>query len=284
MAESPSKAECDAVRTLGTLSLKHKPVESTAYAFLAELKASLGAEEYKTFIKAMHRVMEKKERADVNFTTGVALLDHFPALCEKFVLFFNESFGKRRRLQISLNLAPSRLPVNCFINVDILGIVVPHVPYMSLGHLRRTCKWMRKHVTTEHVKTCINRAEGIIGKVTPMPDQRFGVMFKIFDLKENTIEIGLYHIDSLMIVCRINGRVFIGGASYMPRQYSLHGILSSYMSSFNKGKRLSKRLKVIVQMTRVNINNSVEIFVRTIEGKASAREQEVHSVLMHPYF
>ena len=284
MAGSPSKAECDAARTLGTLSLKHKPVESTAFAFLAELKASLSPEEYKTFIKAMYCVMESKVRADVNFTRGVALLDRFPALCEKFMLFFNDSFGKRRRLQISLNLAPARLPVNCFINVDILGIVVPHVPYMSLGHMRSTCKWMRKHVTAEQVKTCIDRAEGIIGKVTAVPDQRFGVMFKIFNLKEDSIEIGLYHVDSRMIVCRFKGRVFVGGALHMPRQHLLHEILCFYMSSFKKGKHISKNWKMIIQMMTVSANDSIEIFVRTIEGKADARKHEVHSLLMHPYF
>ncbi len=160
----PTVAETIALRTLlltsPRITVSCSKFEKDTLAFLREVKASLDPEEYRSFIDDMQCCSTKSCRGDINFQKGVGRLEKVsPDLCDKFMRFFMAEFKQRRLAQISLAAVPAVQPAKCFLNRDLLSVVVLHVPYKSLGYLISTCRWMRVNITAEQVRQCRKRAK-----------------------------------------------------------------------------------------------------------------------------
>ena len=211
--KKPTKAEAAAIRTtVSTSSGKSRRMTGKdAAAFLDEVKLSLSPENYTNFLDAVKSVKTTHTKGDITYERGMNILDGFPALCSTFELFFCDVLAKNRRVEKALAIVPAASPGKCFFNRDVFTTIIPLVPYMSMGYLIQTCKWVRGNITNEQIKGCKDRAKLIIGRAVPVTDQRFGVLFKIYNLKEEAVEIGLYHKHSAVIVCRFKSRIFIGG-------------------------------------------------------------------------
>jgi hypothetical protein len=285
----PTKAESGAIDALLCVSIvaDKRHGELDALFFLDELKSALCSSEYKKFLGEMQGIRSKEHRGDVNFKKGVAFMAVLPELCLKFSAFFHPVVWKRHKAQVSLAAISESVvhqPATVILKTDILPLIVRFIPYKSLGYFISTCKYVRLNVTTEQIELCKARAKSLIGGVFPVPDQRFGVMFDIYDLLEEKIRVGYYHKNSQLIVCRFNNKVYIGEESRpMSYYFSLAYNLKEHAKSYFKGEEKRVSVKVSFDHRSGNAEDdcvNLNIYFR----RCNDRNTDSHHVLMHPLF
>ena len=193
----------------------------------------------------------------------------------------------------------------CFTNKDTLQSIIPHVCYASMRVLIRTCKFVNQTITAEHIKNCRLRARLIIGNAFPVPDQRFSVLFKIYNLKEEPIEMGVYQADSQVLMGKFNGKLYIGVRCqeiYCKSYETPSSLFSTYMERFQKGRRHSREYKIMFNhrsletffdSKRMPSSDDIFITIKTNcqdlvekDGKkhyVHSRNSVSHLVLMHPF-
>jgi hypothetical protein len=284
--KKPTKAEAAAIKTAVSTSSgnSRRMTGKDALAFVTEVKSNLSLENYNKFLDAIKYVKTTLTKGDETFERGMNILDGFPALCATYELFFSEVLAKKRRVKKALAIVPPSSPGKCFFSRDIFTTLIPLVPYMSMGHLTQTCKWVRGNITPEQIKGCKGRAELLIGITVPVPDQRFHVLFKIYNLKEETVEIGLYHKDSTLLVCRFGGRIYIGtvrgNAHYT--QDNIDSMLNKLTSSYRAGNPAPVHTKAYFDSRSVFGDDCVRLFINTRHDIISCWETQY--LVMHPLF
>lgn len=186
----------------------------------------------------------------------------------------------------SMTTTAAQPPNKCFLGKDMLSMIVPHVSYMPLGYLSSTCKWIRVSITEDQIRQCKERAKNIIGAMVPTPNPRFGVLFKIFNLSEEAVEVGLYHPDSELIVCRCKaGRFFIGQVQshLCEPSHSLISLLGNRMKSYQEGKPLSNPPRVVFLGRSIIQEDQATIIISVSHGSNSACHDS-YRAKMHPLF
>ncbi len=94
---------------------------------------------------------------------------------------------------------------------DILSVVVRYIPFFSTENMIKTCRWTRRKISKKQILECKKKARMSIGKALPVRNERFKVMFRISNLNEETVELGIYHKNSYILACRwIDGKIYIG--------------------------------------------------------------------------
>ena len=275
--KKPTKGEAAAIKTTVSTSSgrSRRMTGKDSAAFLAEVKLSLSPENYTKFLDAMKGVKTTHTKGDITYERGMNILDGFPALCSTFELFFSEVLAKNTRVGKALAIVPASSPMKCFFNRDYFNVIVPLVPYLSMGYLIQTCKWARGNITNEQIKGCKDRAKLIIGRAVPVSDQRFGVLFKIYNLKEEAVEVGLYHKQSTVMVCRFKSKIFIGGVSGAALD-----LLKRLASSYESGDAGAVSTKVQFDYRSTFENESAKLHLKMHDNSMGV--WWVQCVVMHP--
>lgn len=254
-----------------------------AKTFIEKVKTSLSAEDFSRFITAMARADGRKIYDYAEFNRGMDILENISLgnLVYEFALFFTPQFLKKRRTQNSLAIIPADAAPSCKISKDLLSIIIPHVTYRPLGKLIMTCKWARGNITEEQVKRCKERAKNLIGKCIPIPHQRFGVRFRIYNLDEEAVEIGLYHPESSVYVCKVRGKDFIGSLG-SHSILKLGKTLKKYHESFSNGEQHMDQMHVAFRYYHDYSDERVMLFVDT--KVSNERYPGCEDLEMYPFF
>ena len=263
--------------------------EGKAVSFVKEAKRGVGREDFNRFIAGMLGLVSENQKGEKYFdykafekaTTLIESISFSAALVNEFTSFFDASYPKKRRVLQSLAVVPANPAPSCNFSKDMLSLIVPHVAYRPLGHLIGACKWTRANITEQQVDKCKERAKHTIGKCIPIPHQRFGVVFRIHSLDEEAVEIGLYHPESTVFVCKVRGKDFIAGAISRSDD-SMLSLLIRYRKAYAQGKEHKDKLKLIFRYYTDYSDEKVTLFFLTKERGIKFWDTEC--LEMHPFF
>ena len=195
----------------------------SAYRFVAKIKRRLDEDErteiikrpkrvhcskYSQFLEQMRLLKTAKTNQMPIFEAIRQLLRDHRDLWKTFVSFMPPNSPARAKFVTEIKkLEETNKPAK--FNEDMLGCILQILPYPSMGRLATTCRWMRNHISKDHLFQALNRARQTHGQVRLLREPGDAQIFEIRSPNDETIGMSILHRFSTLLRIQFRGQQFI---------------------------------------------------------------------------